>query len=654
MAELNKTLGFWTISAIALLNLVNTGVFFGVSIGAQAAGIDSMLAWIALAVLSVYMAMCFGELTSMFPRAGGVYEFARQAYGRFTSFLIGWAVWISGNIATALFTVAAMDYLLPDIPLDLGGIVISAPVLKLLACIAILYLMNYIAYRGVDASARLMTIIAASMALVFGMIFFLGFSAVDPTNFTGFTLQGTIILLAMFFLSETFYGWESVSFMSEETKDAERVIPKALVTVASIVALAMIGIVIIVFGVLGANGAAGTDRPIIAVFTTLNVSPWVLLAINIGIALTLLGNASGNVVSLPRLLLALARDKLFIEQFSDIHPTRQTPHRAIMLQMIVGIIIIVIAQGLYMRLLELLVPVSLLLYASIAILVPWFRWRRPEQERPYKAPFGSWLPVIISVAFVCMLVAWAAMDPAMPGSFALQEPAVAVLRLLGSFLLFAVPIYLTLTYFYDPDSLIATIGVFARLNLALENVLVPRKLRRDVIEFFTNARGKQVLEFGSGVGTLTAHLAEHVGPGGKVVAVDLSKSNVEIVQRRMRKLGHNHVVAMHDPHLVNRIHPDIKNADIIVSINNLSYIQDVKKVLAEMNRVLPARGRICFIEYVDFFFFLPNPKWLSDSDQVRLAFREAGFTVTVKKRRGIFWNYLYIYGIKESKNTVYI
>ena len=88
MAELKKTMGFWMIVSIAFLNLVNTGMFFGLKIGAQEAGINVLIALSILAVLSVYIAMCFGELTSMFPNAGGVYEFAKQAYGRFASFVM--------------------------------------------------------------------------------------------------------------------------------------------------------------------------------------------------------------------------------------------------------------------------------------------------------------------------------------------------------------------------------------------------------------------------------------------------------------------------------------------------------------------------------------------------------------------------------------
>jgi len=111
MPELKRTLGLWSAVSFLFLNLINTGIFFGVAIGAAVAGSSSIIAWVGLALLSLYVAMCFAELTTMFPRAGGVYEFAKQAYGRFPSFLVGWTTWVMSSIATALLVAAAVAYL---------------------------------------------------------------------------------------------------------------------------------------------------------------------------------------------------------------------------------------------------------------------------------------------------------------------------------------------------------------------------------------------------------------------------------------------------------------------------------------------------------------------------------------------------------------
>ena len=644
MPELKRTLGLWSAVSFLFLNLINTGIFFGVAIGAAVAGSSSIIAWVGLALLSLYVAMCFAELTTMFPRAGGVYEFAKQAYGRFPSFLVGWTTWVMSSIATALLVAAAVAYLLPANALVIGGIVIPAFLARVVLSIAIIVVLNVIAYRGGDASERLLVILAIGTVVLILMAVVPGLRAVHMSGFGGVSLEWGAILLAAFLLSETFYGWESISFMAEEIIDPERTVPRALMISTIAVAALALAVAFATLGVLGPDTLAGGlyDKPLVEMLRQSGAAPWLLLVANACIVLTFLGNATGSTVGAPRLLMALARDRLFVEQFADVHPVRGTPHKAITLQAVVTVAIALISTGAYTQLLALVAAPSLLIYITAIVLVPWFRWTRRDHPRPYRAPLGYVLPFVAAGAFLSFLVAWVVLDPTAFGQ----------LRLLASFLLFSVPIYILLTYFYDPDVLIRTTNRFARLNLWFENLILPRRVRREILELLPDAHEKRLLEFGSGVGTLTMHLAEHVGRHGRVYALEMSERNADVLRRRMER--HAHVRVIHDPHLVNRVHPDVREVDIIVGVGNLSYVQDIRKVLREMSAILPSRGRVCFVEYVDFFWFLPNPKWLNDAEKLRRLFAESGFAVTVRKRRGLFWNYLYVYGIKEKRDVPYI
>ena len=114
MAELKRALGFGTILSISIASIMGTGLFFGGAIGASYSGNTSILSWIILSFVSVYISTFFAELVSMFPKAGGIYEFSKQSYNRFVSFLMGWLAWLVGNLTTALLVVAAIDYLIPD------------------------------------------------------------------------------------------------------------------------------------------------------------------------------------------------------------------------------------------------------------------------------------------------------------------------------------------------------------------------------------------------------------------------------------------------------------------------------------------------------------------------------------------------------------
>ena len=116
MAELRRSLGYFAIISLAVASIMGTGLFYGAGIAPQYAGNASILSWVVLSLFGLYIAACFGELTSMFPEAGGVYEFCKRAYGRFFSFIIGWVAWLVGNITTSLIVVAAVNLIMPSHP----------------------------------------------------------------------------------------------------------------------------------------------------------------------------------------------------------------------------------------------------------------------------------------------------------------------------------------------------------------------------------------------------------------------------------------------------------------------------------------------------------------------------------------------------------
>jgi len=170
-----------------------------------------------------------------------------------------------------------------------------------------------------------------------------------------------------------------------------------------------------------------------------------------------------------------------------------------------------------------------------------------------------------------------------------------------------------------------------------------------------------VLEYGCSVGTLTLHLAEAVGPTGKVYAVDFSRNDLKIAMKRIdralwlsQERLHGKVSVIHDKDQISRVHPSVPYADAAVSVGMLGYIQDVKKVLSELNEILPDHGQVCFVDYCDFFHIIPNKEWLSDNDVIERVFREAGFSVRVLRKKGLFWNYVFVYGMKSEKDVAFV
>ena len=635
MAELKRALGFWTILALAVANIMGTGMFFGAAIGASYSGNASILSWIILAVIAVYISMFFGELVAMFPSAGGVYEYSKQAYTRFISFIMGWLAWLVGNLTVALLVVAAIEYLIPY-PAQI--------LLKIGISVVFILILNTVAYVGIKASGFILVLFATVSVSILLTIILPGIFYIDISNLTPFFSYGYLpVFVTIFFIAESFFGWEAATYLAEETKNPEKTIPLALVLGTIITGILGILVVVVALGIIPWQILIGLHAPLSAVFGEMFGAASMKI-ISFGVFFALIGSAAGCIVAMPRLILALARDKLFIAQLSEIHPKFHTPHKAIIFQTMVSLIVFGMAFGRYKTLLSLLLPLGLIMYIFTIFAVTVLRFKKPNIKRVFKVPFGKIGSIITILFMIALMTAWIFSEP----------DALHILSLGMSFVFFGVPIYLLLVFYYDPDAIVKMNNALAYTTLLTEKVILPKKVKNEILKLLGDVKNKTVLEFGCSVGTLTLNLAEKVTSKGKVYATDLSENDLLITKKRLIRKGHMHVTVIHDKHQINRVHPDVPHVDAIVSIGMMGYFQEVKKVLKEMRDLLPYGGKIVFVDYADFFKIIPNVAWLNDDKKIEEVFRDCGFSVYVTRKKGLFWNYIYVYGIKFHTDVPYI
>lgn len=639
MAELKKTLSFPVVLIITINSIMGTGIFFLPAVGARISGPASIIAWIVMAVLSMGISLIFAELVGMFPFSGGVYEYTKQAFGPLISFLVGWMTMIAGNITIAMLVVGAVQYLGPAMP----------ALIKIGISIGFILAFNYMAYRGMQTSAVML--VAFGIVTMFTVLSLTipGLIHLNMGNFTPFfttdlPLALPLVFLTIFFIAETFFGWETATFLAGETKDAERVMPRAMWIGTLVIAIMVILFVISSLGTIPWQEFGSSLTPL----SDLAGIHYGLAATDIFallVYLSIIGSVAGWIVSAPRLLMSLAEDKLFIPQLADIHPKYNTPHKSIAFQTVLTSILVVIGAGSYETLLHILLPIVLILYMMVILSFVVLRFTKKEQHRPFKVWGGLSLSFLLTAFLVSLIGMWIYMDPT----------ALHTLKLAGGFFLLGVPFFFLLTFYYNPDAIVKVSESFANLNLFFENLILPKRIRKEILMTLPELTGKKVLDFGAGVGTLTRHLIRHVGEEGHIIATDMSKKNLNILERRLKRKKHLNFTIIHDPRAVNRVHPDVPFVDIVVSVGMISYIQDLKGVLLDINRLMPEGGEICFVEFIDYFWFLPNAGWLKDEEKLLQLFQSAGFQVQLVKVKGLFWKYLMIYGKKaHRRGDVYI
>jgi len=626
MSELKKEIGYGSLFLIVICSIMGTGIYFLPSVGARISGPASIIAWLIMSVVAIYIAMCFAELTSMFPKAGGIYEFCKQAYGRFFSFIIGWTTFLSSNITIAMLVMGAIQYLLPyDVPL-----------MKIGVSILFILIFNFIAYRGVKTSVTMLVTFAFITITTITLLVIPAFFKFNMSNLKPFfVFPAASIYFTIFFIAETFFGWESPTFLAGETKNGEQVVPKAIIYGTLFISGFSLLFIVAILGAVNWSTFGNAPAPLSLLAETFYGQTGTYI-FTILVYLSIIGTVAAWIVTSPRLILSMAADKLFLRSAAEVHRHFHTPHRAILFQTIASIIFVTLASGYYSLMLEMLVPILLFLYCVLLLSLVVLRFKQPKLKRYFTVPFGKIGPFVIIIFFIAIFTSWILMS----------ENAFHIMRNSFLFVLLGVPMYFLLELYYHPKTIRIVNDILAFITLYTERLALPMSVRKKILRLVGNIEGKAVLDFGCSVGTMTMHLAEEVGKKGKVYATDISEMDAGITQHRMDKKGHGHVTVIHDLQHHSRVHPEVPNVHVAVSVGSLSYVQDVKNVLKHINQRMKKGSKICFVEYDKFFDLIRTKDWLEDDKKIVKVFKNSGFKVSVKREQGFAWKYIFIYGKK--------
>jgi basic amino acid/polyamine antiporter, APA family len=656
--QLERSLSYPTIFIITLTSIIGTGVFFLPAIGARETGPASIISWTILAGIAIYVSTVFGELTSMFPNAGGVYEFCKQAFGRFPSFIIGWIAILAGNVTISMLIVGAIQYLMPQTGmLNLLGFIFDAKYFKLAVCIFFILIFNYITFRGIEVSATMLVsfgviTLSTLVALIIPGLFSFNISSFNLSSSGDFNfMPGGIfsIFVGIYLVVETFFGWESATFLAGETKNGEKVMPKAMFYSTIFIAIICLLLVITAFGNMPWD-VFGSSRSPLSDLGAHYYGDYFGNFFVILVYISIIGSVAAWIVSAPRLLLAMAEDKLLLGQFKAIHPVNKTPYKAIFFQTILTTTIVIIGFESYEFLLHMLVPLATILYCGVMVSLLLLRKTKPDHPRYMRVPYAKFGIPFVLLFLLALMFIWASETHGAWNTLAFCASLVAL----------GLPLYMLVELYYNPKAIIKANDFFAKFALFTEKISIPKWVKEKIFLLVGDLNGKSVLEYGCNVGTLTIPILKKIGPHGRLYATDISLKNLQITQSRIKKhqKRNSHlpssVKIIHDMDQMIRIHPSIPYSDVIISFGMLSYVQNLNKVLDDLHSILPEGGQICLVEFADYFKVIPNVDWLSTDEEVKKLFSKSGFSIRVVREKGLLWNYVFVYGIKSKNNVPFI
>jgi amino acid transporter len=394
--NLKRSIGVFGLACAVVNMMVGTGIFVLPALVAENMGAAAIICYLICGLLIFLIALCFAEVGSKVTVSGGPYTYIEVAFGRYAGFIANITFLIScvlSDAATAMALSKTLSFFIP---------VLDTPAVRPLFFLFLFGTLAYINIRGAKQGVQLIVFTTIAKIIPLLLLIAVGTGHITMENLqwkTGFTFRdvGSSSLLLFF----AFLGIETAVTNGGEFKNPSRTVPLGILSGLSFVLILYIAIQLITQGVLGNELAAAKEAPISAVsqkiFGIVGVS-----IIVIGTAVSMIGSISGEVLGIPRILYAGARDGLLPKFLFKVHPKFATPHYAILIYTGAGFVLALL--GGLQQLLILSSATILLIYLGVVLSSIKLRYKKIQSaEKTFTMPGGIVIPVIATITIFWVL-----------------------------------------------------------------------------------------------------------------------------------------------------------------------------------------------------------------------------------------------------------
>jgi APA family basic amino acid/polyamine antiporter len=392
--SLVRAIGTWGLGA-GIVNVTIGGGIFRLPSGVAATlGAAAPLAYVVCALAMALIVLCFAEAGSRVSMTGGPYAYVETAFGPFVGALAGMLLWVGVTLAlsaVASFFADAVGAMVPSMPT-------WGRRAALIVTLAVLAAANA---RGVGLVARFNTVATIAKLAPLVILIVVGLFTMHPANLHWTQAPSTsAVSRASILLLFAFLGIESALVPSGEVIDPARTVPRAIFAAMTVVTVLYIIIQVVAQGLLGASLA--NDKTPLASAAAVALGPGGRTMILLGSVVSMFGYVSGMMLSVPRMLFALARDGFLPRVIATTHPRRGTPQVAIAVQtVIVGLLAVF---GFFEVLAVAANVAVLLVYGACALAVLELRRRDVRTGGiPFRIPAGRAIPLAALAVILLML-----------------------------------------------------------------------------------------------------------------------------------------------------------------------------------------------------------------------------------------------------------
>lgn len=390
---------------VAIAMVIGAGIFKSpADVAANSGSFEWLMgAWIAGGIISLIGALCYAELATAFPSAGGDYHFLKTAYGKGLAFLFAWTRF--GVINTG--SLAVLGFVLGVYANEVVDLGVNGPAIYAFAAVALMTLYNLKgAYSGAGADFAMTGLEVAGVIVICAAGLVIVATATPPATIDPIvSAPPPNIFQAMVFVLIAFGGWSEIATMSAEVRDPRRGMVKALVAATLAITALYIAVNWALWRGLGIEGLAASSAPA-ADLMRIAFGPYAAVTLAIAVALATITSINATIIVGARTTYAAARDWPQLAAAGRWDERRGIPTRAILAQSAVALVLV--AWGATTRdgfeaLVNFTAPIywGFMFLSGLALIV--LRIRMPDVPRPFRVPLFPLLPMLFCIASAAMV-----------------------------------------------------------------------------------------------------------------------------------------------------------------------------------------------------------------------------------------------------------
>ncbi|MFC7345010.1 amino acid permease [Saccharopolyspora griseoalba] len=410
---LSRTLGLWQLTAIGIGGIIGAGVFsLAGEVASGTAGPAVVISFLIAGVASAAAAFAYAEFAGLIPKAGSAYTYGYAVLGEIVAWFIGWDLLLEYTAIVAVVAIGISGYfgfLLEQIGLDLPVWMLGAPgtgeghrfdVFAALLCLLIAFMLT----RGIKSAARFESAVVVLKIAIVLIVVAVGFFHIKTGNYQPFFPYGpggAVTGAATVFFAV--FGYDAMSTAAEESKDAQRHMPKAIVYSLAISMVLYVLACLVLTG-MQHYSQINPESGFSTAFASVGL-PGLASLIAGGAIVGILTVMFTFMLGVTRVWFAMSRDGLLPRWFAKTDPVRKVPTRV---TWIVGIASALIAGLMPIGEAAELTNIGILLafiVVSAAVIV--LRYRRPELPRTFRCPGMPVVP-IVGIGFSLWLISFLA------------------------------------------------------------------------------------------------------------------------------------------------------------------------------------------------------------------------------------------------------